>query len=773
MTQPVATRSVATELTVALIGNPNTGKSTLFNALSGGQARVGNFPGVTVEKKVGKWKFENHTITLIDLPGTYSLSPRSADEMVSVDVLLGRQSDVAVPQAVVCIVDSSNLERNLYLFSQIRDLNLPTVLVLNMWDLAASRGLLIQVEELQKRLGVTVVTTSAHRKEGIAAVGQAILEAAATDVTPSPRLFPEVFYEEVEKLSDWLLERGEKSVHFFLLERMLLDVRGASEEVANNKITPDLKEYLHAVRLRLAAAGCRIPAIETKLRYNWIRTQLDGVMTRSANDQVLSTSDRIDRILTHWAWGILVFTILMFLVFQAIYSWSGPFMDLIESFQGALTALIERVMPPGMLRSLLVDGLIAGVGSVIIFLPQIVALFAFIAIMEDCGYMARAAFLMDKLMTRIGLSGKSFLPLMSSFACAIPGVMATRVIENRRDRMVTMLVAPLMSCSARLPVYLLMIYTFIPDGTVVGQINLQGVVLFGMYSLGALVAIPVAWILKKTFFKGETPPFVMELPPYKWPSPRIVFDRVYDRAKAFVMRAGSLIFSVTVLVWALSYFPSDHTNIHQLMAQIESNQAQIEADEQSLNEFALQAESLTTDAPGLRELQVQMAQLSLHVEELNTLNEPLLTESHALAGELIRASFLGQMGRAIEPAVKPLGWDWRIGVGALASFPAREVIIATMGTIFSLGGDVEIDNPGLKHALMAATWPDGRQLITIPVALSIMVFFALCAQCGATLMVIRRETNSWRWPIFTFTYMTLLAYVAALLTYQIGTAISG
>lgn len=735
MSTPVATPTESSALTVALIGNPNTGKSTLFNALSGGQARVGNFPGVTVEKKVGKYRFDGKELTLVDLPGTYSLSPRSADEMVSVDVLLGRQSDTPSPQAVVCIVDASNLERNLYLFSQIRDLNLPTVLVLNMWDLARNRGVSINVEELEQRLGVTVVTTSAHRKQGIDAIGAAILKAVAEGSTPPPRLFPDAFYEEVEQLAAWLAERGGDEVHFYLRERMLLDVRGASEEATDRSITPDLKAYLTEARQRLAEAGCRIPAVETKLRYQWIREQLAGVLVREVSDQKQSPSDRIDQILTHRFLGILFFTLMMFLVFQAIYSWSGPFMGFIENGQGLLSGLIEGALPPGMLRSLLVDGVVAGVGSVIIFLPQIIMLFGFIAVMEDCGYMARAAFLMDKLMTRIGLSGKSFLPLMSSFACAIPGVMATRVIENRRDRMVTMLVAPLMSCSARLPVYLLMIYTFIPATLIWGTLNLQGIVLFAMYSVGALVAIPVAWILKKTLFKGETPPFVMELPPYKWPSPRIVFDRVYDRAKAFVMRAGSLIFAVTVLVWALSYFPSDHTELYEISAQAEALE-----------------ESSDASAGELEALAAQYNQLS---------------------GELIRESYLGQLGIAIEPVVQPLGWDWRIGIGALASFPAREVIIATLGTIFSLGGDIDEENPGLRSTLMSATWPDGRPLFTIPVALSIMVFFALCAQCGATLMVIGRETNSWRWPVFTFVYMTLLAYVAAFLTYQIGTAISG
>lgn len=718
------------QLTVALIGNPNTGKSTLFNALTGGKARIGNFPGVTVEKKVGHFQHGQQRVSLIDLPGTYSLSPRSADEMVSVDVLLGERDELDRPDAVVVIVDSSNLERNLYLFSQVRDIGLPTVLVLNMTDLAEKRGVHLDLDQLKERLQVPVVATSAHKHAGIEDVRKTIIETASQSTIGPQKLFPDAFYVEAEKLAGWLSEKGHEKPPFYIIERMLLDVRGEAE---NREHIAGLDDYLTEARARLAAEGCRIPMMETRVRYDWIRERLNGVVTRDATVSANSTSDRIDRVLTHRIWGLLFFVFLMFLVFQAIYAWSGPFMDMVESGQTFVSELVEDAMPSGTLRSLLVDGIIAGVGSVIIFVPQIAMLFLAIAIMEDCGYMSRAAFLMDKLMTRVGLSGKSFLPLMSSFACAIPGVMATRVIENRRDRMVTILVAPLMSCSARLPVYVLMVAAFVPQESFFG-IGLQGMVLFGMHALGAVIAIPVAWILKKTFFKGETPPFVMELAPYKWPSARIVADRVWDRVKAFVMRAGSLIFCVTVLVWALGYFPGNHEPVNQLNAQI----SQLE--EQGAEEDQL---------------------------------EELIVQRNQLSAQLIRNSYLGRMGQAVEPAVKPLGWDWRIGVGAIASFPAREVIIATMGTIFSLGGDVDEEDPGLKTMLKSATWPDGRKLFTVPVAFSIMVFFALCAQCGATLMVIRRETNSWRWPIFTFVYMTLLAYVAAFVTYQVGTAFTG
>lgn len=772
----------ASVLTVALIGNPNTGKSTLFNALTGGKARVGNFPGVTVEKKVGRFQHAGRQVQLVDLPGTYSLAPRSADEMVSVNVLLGRQAEIGRPDVIVCIVDASNLERNLYLFSQIRDLGVPVILVLNMWDLAIQSGIKIDPDLLRERLGVPIVTTSAHRREGVEAVRDVIVETVAQKMMAPVRLFPASFYEEVESLAAWLMQAGISDSPEFLRERALLDVHGEAEHRGFLRLGQAFTEELAQARQRLAQAGCKVPLIETRVRYDWIRRQLDGVIERTQSIRQETVSDRIDRWLTHKVTGLLFFVTLMFLVFQAIYTWAGPAMEAVENVQELVSQMIQGVIPPGTLRSLLVDGLVAGVGSVLVFLPQIVLLFFFISILEDCGYMARAAFLMDKLMTRVGLSGKSFLPLMSSFACAIPGVMATRVIENRRDRMVTMLVAPLMSCSARLPVYLLMIGAFIPAVSWLGGFaDLRAITLFLMYSLGVLVAIPVAWVLKKTVFKGETPPFVMELPAYKWPSPRIVLDRVYDRARAFVTEAGTLIFVVTILIWAAGYFPEDHTEQHRLQAEIEKVEEQLaprlepllEREAQMTSQLAEQGQVLPDEVSDGTELtllqaelkQVQNQQAQLTGAELN----PLREQENVLSAELIRQSYLGRVGLALEPVFRPLGWDWRIGVGAIASFPAREVIIATMGTIFSLGGDVDEADPGLISTLQSATWPDGAPLFTIPVAISVMVFFALCAQCGATLMVIRRETNSWRWPVLTFTYMTVLAYVGALVCYQVGT----
>jgi ferrous iron transport protein B len=730
---PPSTAETTGSLKIALIGNPNTGKSTLFNALAGLQSRVGNYPGVTVEKKVGQMRWPGRRVDLIDLPGTYSLAPRSLDEMVAVNVLLGRQADVGHPDAVICIVDASNLERNLYLVSQVLDLGLPTVVVLNMWDVAESRGMKIDPAGLSQRLGVPVVKTSAHRKQGITEIRQAIETALTRGPTARPPLFPREFAEECEKLGEKLATAGVRETPYYLLERLLLDVGGYLESHIANGHTADIAVHLKAARERLGACGCRVPAVEARVRYGWARGILEGVASKPAG-RAVTASDRIDRWLTHWFSGLVIFAGLMFVVFQALYSWSGPLMKLCEAGQEFVAGSVAGLLSPGPLRSLLTDGVIAGVGGVLIFLPQIVFLFLFIALLEDCGYMARAAFLMDKLMTKVGLSGKSFVPLMSSFACAIPGVMATRVIENRRDRMVTILVAPLMSCSARLPVYTLLIAAFVPPlAWMNGWVELHTVVLLAMTSLGALVAIPVAWLLKKTLFQGETPPFVMELPSYKWPSPWIVLSRVYDRAKAFVVRAGTLIFATSIVVWAAGYFPADHTAGDKLQAEIEHLRA--EAKPSAADEAKL---------------------------------ERLLNQQYVVNGRLLEESFLGRVGHFIEPAVRPLGWDWKIGVGAIASFPAREVIISTLGTIYSLGGDVDEESQGLQSALQKSTWPDGRPVYTVPVALSIMVFFALCAQCASTLMIIKRETNSWVWPLFTFTYMTGLAYVAALLTYQVG-----
>ncbi|MBS0205295.1 MAG: ferrous iron transport protein B [Planctomycetes bacterium] len=754
-------------LTVAVIGNPNTGKSTLFTALTGIHSRIGNYPGVTVEKKIGTFHHDHREIHLVDLPGTYSLSPRSLDEMVSVDVLLGRQADVGRIDVVICIADAANLERNLYLVSQVLDLGLPTVLILNMWDVAQSRGVQIDADQLSQKLGIPVVPCEAHRHRQIDAVKQAILTTAGRQSINPPRVFPACFYEEGRQLQAQLAEWGEPATPFYVAERMLLDVGGQIETSFLRKFSAQLPATLTAARERLKSSGFRVPAAEAKARYAWVREVLSGVMFVPQQRSV-TRSDQLDQWLTHKVWGLSAFVVIMFAVFQSISTAASPLMELCEVGQQAVGGWVGSLIPPGPFQSLVVDGVIGGVGGILVFLPQICFLFLFIALLEDCGYMARAAFLMDKLMTKVGLSGKSFVPLMSSFACAIPGIMATRTIENRRDRMVTILIAPLMSCSARFPVYWLMVAAFFPDITWGGGwISLRGILIFVMTFFGAVVAVPVAWLFKKTLFKGETPPFVMELPSYKWPSPRIVLSRVYDRGKAFVVRAGTLIFATSILIWAASYFPGDHTHLYQLQEQVEQARTSLApelAERDRLQKLQSEQSGRPEQTESLKELEQQLAATEARLEPLNK----LVAERNVIAEHLLETSFLGRFGKTIEPTVRPLGWDWRIGVGVLASFPAREVIVSTLGTIYSLGNEVVATDTGLQQALRDSRRSDGRLVYSIPVALSIMVFFALCAQCVSTLMVIRRETNSWFWPLFTFTYMTTLAYVGAFAAYQLG-----
>lgn len=724
-------------ITVALIGNPNTGKSTLFNALAGVRQRVGNYPGVTVEKKTGRMTHAGQTFTLIDLPGTYSLAPRSPDEMVAVDVLLGRRGDSPPPDAILCIVDASNLERNLYLVSQALELGLPTVVALNMTDLAAAKGITIDHAALGRRLGAPVVPVQANRRYGLDDLAELLAEVATQPVPERESPFPEAFQREIARLGEQLNANGGQRVPRYLLERLLLDTSNYLEGVLGGPHHEGLTRSLQDARSRLAVAGSPVPAVEAIARYAWVAKALDGVVARPSA-RVRSQSDRIDRIVTHKLWGTLIFAVAMMIVFSSIFLLADYPMRGIEWAQGALQEFVGARMTDGPLKSLVIDGVIGGVGSVVVFLPQILILFGLIALLEDCGYMARAAYLMDKLMSRVGLSGKSFIPLLSSFACAIPGVMATRVIENRRDRLTTILVAPLMSCSARLPVYTLLCGMLPAKKYLFGILTLPGLTMFAMYLLGVVAAMFVAWALKRTLLRGATPPFVMELPSYKFPSPATVLYRMAERGWAFLQRAGTIIFAVSVLIWAANYFPRDEAAVE--------------------GPFAAEREALQTVQADASAPEAQRSAASERLDEID----------REVAGLYQQHSFLGQAGKWIEPVVRPLGWDWRIGAAAIASFPAREVIISVLGVIYNAGDEPEEDS--LRERLARATW-DGtdRPIYTVPVALSIMVFFALCAQCAATLAVIKRETNSWGWPAFTFAYMTVLAYVGALVTYQAGT----
>lgn len=742
-------------VTVALLGNPNTGKSTLFSALCGVRQRIGNYPGVTVEKKIGNLDIGGRSFALIDLPGTYSLAPRSPDEMVAVDVLLGRGEATAPPAVIVCIVDASNLERNLYLVSQTLELGRPVVVALNKTDMATAAGVALNLDLLRERLGVPVVPLQAHRKIGVQEL-KLELEKAVGGPSPTIRVpFPEVFQQQVTSLEREANRGRQKPLPRYLVERLLLDVGGYLEQAQPPLVDASLLASVQAARQRLAQAGYPAPAIETIARYEWVAGVLKGALSRP-DKQPVTFSDRLDAVLTHKLWGTLVFAVVMALVFQSIFAWAAPLMNWLDHAMAALRDRLAATLPAGMLRSLIVDGVIAGVGGVLVFLPQILILFGFIAVLEECGYMARAAYLMDKLMSRIGLSGRSFIPLLCSFACAVPGVLAARAIENRRDRLVTILIAPLMSCSARLQVYSMLIATFIPDRRYLGGwVRLQGITLLALYLIGVGVAVVVALVLRRTLLRGPTPSFVMELPGYKLPSGRSVAARMGESAWSFLRQAGTLIVAVAVMVWAAGYFPHD---------------PQVERDIRSRYAAPLQQLDLRLAAAPSEQPSDQTAAHAWQTEK-DAWERRIHNE---VAAAYMEQSYLGRAGKLIAPVVRPLGWDWRIGCAVIASFPAREVVISTLGVIYQLGGDLDAASPSLRQTLREATWPGSqRRVFNVPVALSIMVFFALCAQCAATLAVIRRETRSWRWPAFTFAYLTTLAYLGALITYQVGMLIGG
>ena len=718
--------------TIALVGNPNTGKTTLFNGLTGLFQHVGNYPGVTVERKVGRLRLsEDRMADLVDLPGTYSLAAHAPDEMIVADVLLGRLSREHRIDAVLAIVDASNLYRNLYLVSQVLELGLPTVVALNMSDVADARGIRIDVDTLSRCLGVPVVRVCANRRQGLGDLRRELRRlrhGAQHQGSSPPPGFPDGFPDAVDAVANALQPQDARNASLCRSEalRAIVDEGGYAERRLVEAHGDGFRGKLEEARGRFSEAS-GLSALESEVRYNWIKRVLAQCVSQPEDLQI-TPSDRIDGVLTHRVWGTLLFVAIMGVVFQAIYAWAGPLMDWVDDLFAVLSGHVGGWFPEGALKSLVQDGVIAGVGGVVIFLPQIAILFFFIAILEDCGYMARAALLMDRLLTKCGLSGQSFIPMLSSFACAVPGIMATRTIEGRRNRLVTILVAPLMSCSARLPVYTILIGAFIPAKSILGEwVGLQGLTLFAMYCVGVAAAVPIAWVLRKTLLKGETSPFILEFPSYKLPDRRTVGLRVYQSSRAFLARAGSIILAATIVMWALAYFPRSEDTLAKYERHRHSARA-------SLSDEELQA--------ALAELDARMA------------------------AELLNESYLGRAGRWIEPAVMPLGWDWRIGMATLASFPAREVIVATLGTIYSLGGDADESSEDLRSALRSATWGDGRPVFNVPVALSVMVFFALCAQCASTLAVIRRETQSWGWTILTFVYMTLLAYVAALATYQ-------
>ena len=723
--------------TVVLTGNPNCGKTTLFNALTGLRARVGNYAGVTVERKEGVLTGADalHPVTILDLPGTYSLSPQSPDEQIARDILFQRVADVPAPDLVVIVADASNLQRNLYFATQVIELGHPTLLVLNMIDVARDQGHEIDTEALSKALGVPVIPMVASEGEGLDVLRQTLRSQAKTPGTRHviPREFnelPEGFGREAQAIETALEGHFPHRSRLAAAEALLLlsDERALSTDggTGSPRYPETLIQQVQLARQRLEAAGVDWRSAAIEARYARLFA-IEQHVTRETGPPGELLSDRIDRVVTHRVWGLLIFVAVMALMFQSIF-WLAQYpMDGIEAAVDALAQWVGSSMPPGDLNDLITRGAISGVGSVVIFLPQICLLFLFIGLLEDTGYMSRAAFLMDRLMSRVGLHGKSFIPMLSSFACAIPGIMATRTIETRQDRLATILVAPLMSCSARLPVYTVLIAACIPQRN-----GWPGLTLLMMYLLGIAGALGMAWIFKKTLLRGEPPMLILELPPYKRPMLGAVLRQMWDRSKLFLRRAGTVILGINILLWFLATYPRSS----ELEEQFSQRRAQWK---QSVSNPPTAAETETG--------------LQLDLEE---------------AGEKLRQSFAGRLGRAIEPTLKPLGFDWKIGIGIVTSFAAREVFVSTLSVVYNVGGDGE-NTASLAEVMKSERRSDGRAMYTPLTGITLMVFYVFAMQCVSTVAVVRRETNSWKWPIFQTVYMTSLAWILAFLTYQIGT----
>lgn len=708
---------------IAIIGNPNSGKTTLFNVLTGFSQKVANYPGVTVERVSGPLTLGENRGTLVDIPGTYSLSPRSPDEAIASDTLQGSRPEYPRPDLALVVVNSTNLDRELYLVLQVLEMHIPTVIALSMYDLAQRRGIRIDHKALALHLGVEVVPLAAHRREGIDSLKRAIHRSLDTP-PPKPALdWPHEVNEIIDGLVTASGKNGDKPLTRGSAIRLLFDGRPSGSRSVTLSRAPEVRSRVAEAKNRLNAVG----GIALEVQLGMKRAvELARQYVERPRDPGASWTSRMDRILLHPFLGPAIMVIIMLAVFQSIFLWAQPLMEAIDSSVGMVSGLIRQAMPDGALQSLLADGLVGGVGAVLIFLPQILILFFFIGILEDSGYMPRAAFLVDRVFKGCGLTGRSLIPLLSSFACAVPGIMATRTIDNRRQRFLTILVAPLMTCSARLPVYAVLIAAFVPAIYLGGIFSLQGLTLAALYALGLVVAAGVSLVLKLTLFKGPMTSFVMELPSYNMPKWSNVFMQMWQQGVAFLARAGTIIMALAIVLWALSYYP---------------HSASVDAD------YARQIEQAT--GPD------QIAELE-----------------NMRASDHLASSYLGRTGRMLEPLTMHLGWDWKITMAVIAAFPAREVIISTLGIIYNLGESGADDQGTLVSKLRNARWDHGPRtgepVYNIAVAASVMVFFALCCQCMATLATIRRETNTWKWPVFAFVYMSVLAVVGSYVVYQVG-----
>lgn len=700
---------------IALIGNPNAGKSSLFNSLTGLRQKTGNFPGVTMDKLTGVWKLDPETnAEVLDLPGIYSIYPKSLDEQVVINIL-GNPNHPDYPDMAIVVADASNLKRNLLLFSQVRDLGIPTVLALNMIDVAESNGIVINSLKLGRELSVEVAEVNAKKGIGVNGLRLAVNKTLETKYASNDSL-PVGYSEElVDEIRTTYGEVDDYHALLWLSEHDNMKMFDTQQRVGfdnlQEKYNFNSKEF---------------QALETVKRYEQIADVVDhcviDVNNQNEQEPESTWTEKLDKVFLHRFWGYFVFLGILFLMFQAVFTWAQYPMDAIDGGIAWLNDFLKEQLPASKLTDLLTDGLISGIGGVLIFVPQIAFLFLFISLLEETGYMSRVMFIMDKLMRRFGLNGKSVVPLISGVACAVPAIMSTRSIGSWKDRLITIMVTPLMSCSARLPIYTILISLVVPEkSTLFGIFNLQGLALFGLYLIGFLMAILSAWIMKIVLKARERSYFIMELPTYKAPRFNHVFLSIWNSVKAFVFQAGKVIVAISIVLWVLaSYGPGDA---------IERAESKVRMENPDLQGHALE---------------------------------------NKVASQKLENSYAGLFGKTIEPVIKPLGYDWKIGIALITSFAAREVFVGTMSTIYSLGGEVDDENATIKNRMRAEINPDtGKPMYDAALGFSLLIFYAFAMQCMSTLDTTLRETKSWKYPVIQFVYMTALAYLSAFLVYQI------
>lgn len=697
----------ARRLRIALAGKPNSGKSSLFNQLTGLNQKTGNFPGVTVEKRTGVFTLNGVSAELMDLPGIYSLYARTLDEKIVAEVFANHNGEF-YPDEVVVIADATNLKNSFLLLTQLIDLGLPVVLALNMMDLAAKSGQSIDIKKLSFAFDIPVVMVNARSGEGIDVLKETLARGA---VRSSRKIFTidDEILPVVRKIRDHFGLRSDYEAYQFLQQTDGLTHLDNSQ-----------KAFIHSLAREAGFFPGKYQGAETIRRYEFIQDLLNQVIIKASNPGWKKTSHRIDRIITHKVWGYAIFFALLFVIFQSIFAWAQVPMDLIDGQFAALSDWLDKTFPDGPLFDLISQGIIPGIGGIVIFVPQIAVLFAFIAVLEETGYMARVVFLMDKLMRRFGLNGKSVVPLMSGWACAIPAIMATRTIENWKDRLITIFVTPFMSCSARLPVFTILVALTIPDKMIWGFINLQGIVMMGLYLLGFLAALLSALAMRFLIKVKERSYLIMELPTYRWPMWKNVGITIVDKTKAFVFEAGKVILAISIVLWVLASFgPGDRMD---------------KAEEIVVQESA----NLRLTEQGLAD---------------------------RVASYKLEHSYAGVIGKAIEPVIRPLGFDWKIGIALITSFAAREVFVGTIATIYSLGSTE--DQLTIRERLENEVNPEtGGPRFTMAVGFSLLIFYTFAMQCMSTIAIVKRETGGWKWPLIQLGYMTGLAYVSALMAYQ-------